>query len=79
MLQTPRTSFAGGFMKQFNTLLAATLTSAAMLFAGAAVQAMEIQQFDKMAVQDKGDWTKPLRGIRVARPSHRQIERLSIR
>ena len=54
MLQTPR-SFTGGFMKQFNILLAATFTSAVMLFAGAA-QAMPFPQFDHMAAQDRQDY-----------------------
>jgi len=42
-------------MNGFNKFLAATFLSAAMLFSGAA-QAMEIRQFDKMAVPDQSDY-----------------------
>jgi hypothetical protein len=50
---------AGGFMKRFNTFLAATFMSAAMLFTSAA-QAMEIRQFDKMADQDQNEYVAEL-------------------
>jgi len=43
------------FRNRFNTVLAATFLSAAMLFTGT-VQAMEIQQFDKMAGEDHSDY-----------------------
>jgi len=42
-------------MKRVNTYLAVTFLSAAMLFSSAA-QAMEIRQFDKMAIQDQGKY-----------------------
>jgi hypothetical protein len=47
--------WAGAVMNGFNKSLAATFLSAAMLFTGAA-QAMQIQQFDKMADQDQGEY-----------------------
>jgi hypothetical protein len=46
-------------MKWFKTFLAATVLSAAMLFPGAA-QAMEIRQFDEMAIQDQGAYVQAL-------------------
>jgi hypothetical protein len=46
-------------MNRFNTLMAATFLSAAMLVSPA-VQAMEIQQFDKMAVSDQSDYIAAL-------------------
>jgi hypothetical protein len=42
-------------MNGFSKFLVATFLSAAMLFSGAA-QAMEIQKFDQMALQDQGDY-----------------------
>ena len=42
-------------MNRFKKFLAATFLSAAMLLTSAA-QAMQIQQFDKMAGQDQGDY-----------------------
>ena len=48
-------------MNRFNKLLAATFLSAAMLFTSAA-QAMQIQQFDKMAKQDQNDFIGDLIG-----------------
>jgi len=42
-------------MNRFNKYLAAAFLSAAMLLSGAA-QAMQIQQFDKMADQDQSDY-----------------------
>jgi hypothetical protein len=45
----------GGFMNRLNNFLVATFMSAAMFSAGAA-QAMQIQQFDKMASEDKGEY-----------------------
>ncbi len=48
-------------MNRFNRMLAATFLSAAMLVTSAA-QAMEIRQFDKMAVQDQGDYVGLLVG-----------------
>ena len=48
-------------MNRFNRMLAATFLWAAMLVTSAA-QAMEIQQFDKMAVQDQGDYVGLLVG-----------------
>lgn len=46
---------AGDFMNGFNKYLATTFLSATVLFTGAA-QAMEIQQFDKMADQDQAEF-----------------------
>ncbi len=46
-------------MNRFNKYLAATFLSAAMLFSGAA-QAMEIQQFDKMAQDDRAEYVSEL-------------------
>jgi hypothetical protein len=46
---------AGAFMNGFNKFLAATFLSASMLFTSAA-QAMEIRQFDKMAVPDQSEY-----------------------
>jgi hypothetical protein len=43
------------FMNRFNKFLAATFMSAAMLFSSAA-QAMQIQQFDKMAMPDQSEY-----------------------
>ncbi len=48
-------------MNRLNKSLAATFLSAAMLFTSAA-QAMEIREFDKMAVQDQGDYVGLLVG-----------------
>jgi hypothetical protein len=48
-------------MNRVNEFLVATFMSAAMLFTSAA-QAMEIRQFDKMAVQDQGDYVGLLVG-----------------
>src|SRR3984893_3177419 len=42
-------------MNRFSKSLAATFLSAAMLFTNAA-QAMEIRQFDKMAIPDQGEY-----------------------
>jgi hypothetical protein len=50
---------AGAFMNGFKKLLTTTFMTAAMLFTGS-LQAMEIQQFDKMAVQDQGDYIQAL-------------------
>jgi len=50
---------AGGFMNGFNKFLAATFLSAAMLLTSAA-QAMEIQQFDKMAQDDRAEYVSAL-------------------
>ncbi|HYL36049.1 MAG TPA: hypothetical protein VEV17_09070 [Bryobacteraceae bacterium] len=49
-------------MNRFNKFLAATFLSAAMLFAGAAAQAMPFQQFDHMAAQDRQDYLNFLVG-----------------
>ena len=49
----------GAFMNRLNKSLAATFLSAAMLFSNAA-QAMEIREFDKMAIQDQGDYIQAL-------------------
>jgi hypothetical protein len=46
-------------MERLNKNLAATFLSAAMILPGVA-QAMEIQQFDKMAVQDQRDYVSAL-------------------
>ncbi|MGA2630772.1 MAG: hypothetical protein ABSG54_11220 [Terriglobia bacterium] len=46
-------------MNRFNKFLAATFLSAAMLLTGAA-QAMEIQQYDKMADQDQNEYVGDL-------------------
>jgi len=46
-------------MNGFNKFLAATFLSAAMLFAGAG-QAMQIQQFDKMAGDDQDEYVAEL-------------------
>ena len=46
-------------MNRFNKFLAATFLSAAMLLPSAA-QAMQIQQFDKMADQDQADYVVAL-------------------
>jgi hypothetical protein len=46
-------------MNGMKKYLAATFLSAAMLFTAGA-QAMEIRQFDKMAVQDQGDYIQAL-------------------
>jgi hypothetical protein len=46
-------------MSRFNKFLAATFLSAAMLFTGVA-QAMQIQQFDKMADPDQGEYIAEL-------------------
>jgi hypothetical protein len=46
-------------MNGFKKYLACAFLSAAMLFSGVA-QAMEIRQFDKMAVQDQGDYIQAL-------------------
>jgi hypothetical protein len=46
-------------MNRFNKYLAATFLSAAMLFTSAA-QAMEIEQFDKMALQDQHEYVADL-------------------
>jgi hypothetical protein len=42
----------GGFMKHSNKLLAATFLAAALLLPGSA-RAMEIQQYDKLAIEDQ--------------------------
>jgi hypothetical protein len=49
----------GARMNRLNKSLAATFLLAAMLCTSAA-QAMEIRQFDKMAVQDQGDYIQAL-------------------
>lgn len=46
-------------MNRFSRSLAATFMSAAMLFSSAA-QAMEIRQFDKMAISDQSEYVGPL-------------------
>jgi len=46
-------------MNGFNRFLVAAFMSAAMLLPGA-VQAMEIQQYDKMALQDRADYVGDL-------------------
>jgi hypothetical protein len=46
-------------MNRFNKFLVAAFMSAAMLIPGA-IQAMEIQQFDKMASQDRSDYVADL-------------------
>ena len=46
-------------MNRFSKSLAATFLSAAMLFSSAA-QAMEIQQFDKMAQDDQAEYVSAL-------------------
>jgi hypothetical protein len=48
-------------MNRFNKFLAAAFMSAAMLLPNM-VQAMEIQQFDKMASEDKGEYVSLLVG-----------------
>jgi hypothetical protein len=54
-----RTQKPGDAMNRFT--LSATILSAAILFPGAA-QAMEIQQFDKLASEDKGEYVSSLVG-----------------
>ena len=48
-------------MNRFNAMLASTFLSATLL-AACAAQAMEIQKFDKMASEDKGEYVSLLVG-----------------